>query len=147
MSNQLDHIAIFVRKLEEGIDFYRNVVGLGVPIVREIPELLIRCAFFDPGEGGAIVELVEFSGKGDLGHGDVVVAIEVDDLDAALAHFRSKGVRAFDQPPTPNLPLRRGWVLKADGHGTVIELCPRGAVAQFVRGHAPGSAPAPSVKA
>ncbi len=137
MSAKLDHIAIFVRKLEEGIAFYRDVVGLGEPIVRDIPELLIRCAFFDPGEGGIIVELVEFSGKGDLAHGDVVVAVEVADLDAALAHFRSKGVRAFDQPPTPNLPLRRGWVLKADAHGTVIELCPRGAVARFVRGPVP----------
>lgn len=147
MSNKLDHIAIFVRKLEEGIDFYQNVAGLGQPVVREIPELLIRCAFFDPGVGGVIVELVEFSGKGDLAHGDVVVAIEVDDLDAALAHFRSKGVRVFDQPATPNLPLRRGWVLKGDGHGTVIELCPRGAVARFVRGQAKDSATAPSTKA
>ncbi len=137
MNNRLDHIAIFVRKLEDGIDFYRSVVGLGEPVVRDIPELHIRCAFFDPGDGSAIVELVEFSGQGDLAHGDVVVAIEVDDLDAALAHFRAKGVRVFDQPPTPNLPLRRGWVLKRDGHGTVIELCPRGAVARFVRGETP----------
>ena len=137
MTNRLDHVAIFVRKLEDGIDFYRSVVGLGEPIVRDIPEMQIRCAFFDPGVGGTIVELVEFSGQGDLAHGDVVVAIEVDDLDEALAHFRAKGVRVFDQPPTPNLPLRRGWVLKRDGHGTVIELCPRGAVARFVRGHAP----------
>ena len=137
MTNRLDHVAIFVRKLEDGIDFYRSVVGLSEPIVRDIPEMQIRCAFFDPGVGGTIVELVEFSGQGDLAHGDVVVAIEVDDLDEALAHFRAKGVRVFDQPPTPNLPLRRGWVLKRDGHGTVIELCPRGAVAHFVRGHAP----------
>ena len=137
MPNRLDHIAIFVKSLEAGIDFYRSVVGLGEPIVRAIPELQIRCAFFDPGEGGIIVELVEFSGQGDLAPGDVVVAIEVDDLDAALAHYRAKGVRAFDQPPTPNLPLRRGWVLKRDGHGTVIELCERGTVARFVRGAAP----------
>lgn len=137
MTNKLDHIAIFVRQLEDGIAFYRGVAGLGDPVVREIPELKIRCAFFGPGEGGVIIELVEFSGKGDLAHGDVVVALEVDDLDATLAHFRAKGVRAFDQPATPNLPLRRGWVLKADGHGTVLELCQRGAVAQFVRSTAP----------
>lgn len=137
MTNKLDHIAIFVRQLEDGIAFYRDVAGLGEPVVREIPELKIRCAFFDPGEGGVIIELVEFAGKGDLAHGDVVVALEVDDLDATLAHFHAKGVRAFDQRPTPNLPLRRGWVLKADGHGTVLELCPRGAVAQFVRNSAP----------
>ena len=138
MTTKLDHIAIFVRNLEDGIDFYQSVVGFGEPIIREIPELHIRCAFFDPGEGGVIVELVEFSGEGDLAHGDVVVAIEVEDLDQTLAHFRSKGVRVFDQAPTPNLPLRRGWVLKRDGHGTVIELCPRGEVARFVCGGAPG---------
>ena len=133
MTNKLDHIAIFVRRLEEGIGFYRDVAGLGEPIVRDIPELKIRCAFFDPGTDGVIFELVEFGGRGDLTHGDVVVAIEVDDLDATLAHFRTQGVRVFDQPPTTNLPLRRGWVLKSDGHGTVLELCPRGAVAKFVR--------------
>ena len=133
--NRLDHIGIVVAALDEAIAFYGEVVGLGEPIVREIPELQLRCAFFDPGDG-TIVELVEYGGKGELVPGDVVVAIEVDDLDAALAHWRRAGRRVFDQPPTANLPIRRGWVLKKDGLGTVIELCPRGAVAAFVRGTA-----------
>ena len=133
MTGRLDHIGIIVDKLEDGIAFYRGVAGLGEPIVKHTPELRLRCAFFDPGDG-PIVELVEFSGKSELVRGDVVVAIEVDDLDAALAHFRGMGVRVFDQPATENLPLRRGWVLKKDAHGTVIELCPRGEVARFVRG-------------
>jgi len=145
MQPRLDHIAIFVDRLEDGIAFYGDTAGLGTPVVREIPELKIRCAFFDPGPDGTIIELVEFGGKGDLVHGDVVVALEVDDLDTAMARFRAAGVRVFDQPATPNLPLRRGWILKKDGHGTVIELCPRGAVARFVRGetaarHEEGSA-------
>jgi len=132
LAHRLDHIAIVVNRLEEGIAFYQGVVGLGEPILKAIPELKIRCAFFDPGDA-PIIELVEFSGKGELAQGDVVVAIEVQDLDAALAHFRASGVRAFDQPPTPNLPLRRGWVLKKDGMGAVLELCPKGEVAKFVR--------------
>jgi hypothetical protein len=57
----------------------------------------------------------------------------VDNLDTALAAYKAKGLRVFDQPPTPNLPLRRGWVIKASGHGTVIELCQPGEVKQFVR--------------
>jgi hypothetical protein len=81
-----------------------------------------------------IIELVEFSGEGEFRHADVVVAIGVDDLDAALAHFRSMGVRVFDQPATKNVPLRRGWLLKKDAHGTVIELYPKGEVTRFVRG-------------
>src|ERR1700722_20406324 len=92
LARRLDHIAIVVSSLEEGVSFYRDVVGLGRPIMKVIPELKIRCAFFDPGDC-PFIELVEFSGKGDLVHGDVVVAIEVDDLDEALAHFRAQGVR------------------------------------------------------
>jgi len=133
MSYRLDHIAIVVNDLEAGMAFYGDAAGLGAAIVREVPELKIRCAFFDPGEG-AIIELVETSAKTDLVAGDVVVALEVDDLDKAIARFKQAGVRVFDQPATPNLPLRRGWILKKDGHGTVIELCPRGEVARFVRG-------------
>ncbi len=133
MPSRLDHVAIIVDRLEAGVAFYGRAAGLGEAVVREIPELQLRCAFFDPGDG-PIVELVEFAGKSDLAHGDVVVALEVDDLDAAMARFREAGVRVFDQSPTPNLPLRRGWILKKDGHGTVIELCSRGEVARFVRG-------------
>jgi methylmalonyl-CoA/ethylmalonyl-CoA epimerase len=134
MTNKLDHVAIIVDSLEDGIAFYSGTAGLGPAIVKDVPELKIRCAFFDTG-AAPIIELVEFAGQSDLTHGDIVLALEVDDLDASIAHFRAKGVRVFDQPPTPNLPLRRGWVLKKDGHGTVIELCPRGEVAQFVRKH------------
>ena len=133
MPRTLDHIAIVVDRLDEGISFYRDVVDLGSPIVAEIPELNIRCAFFDPGPGGTIVELVEFSGVSDLTHGDVVVAIEVEDLEAAIEQFRAQGAKAHYQLPTEHLPLPRGWVLKKDGLGTVLELCPAGAVAGFVR--------------
>lgn len=131
---KLDHIAVFVSDLEAGMAFYGDVMGLGTPIVKDVPELAIRCAFFDPGDDTPIIELVAFAGSGELAHGDVVIALEVDDLDVALADYRAKGLRVFDQPPTENLPLRRGWITKTAGHGTIIELCPRGAVAQFVRG-------------
>lgn len=141
MTNTLDHIGIIVGNLEEAIAFYGRTAGLGTPVLKDVPELRIRCAFFDPGGDGTIIELVEFSGVGDLVHGDVVVALEVADLDEAMAHFRSQGVRVFDQPATENLPLRRGWVLKKDAHGTVIELCPKGEVARFVRSRA-GARPA-----
>lgn len=130
---KLDHLAIFVDDLDVGIAFYGETLDLGVPIVKAIPELGIRCAFFDAGDA-PMIELVSFSGKGELAHGDTVVALEVDDLDAAIADYRAKGLRVHDQPATENLPLRRGWITKAGGHGTVIELCPRGELARYVRG-------------
>ncbi len=129
---KLDHIAIFVTDLEAGLAFYGDVLGLGAPIVKSVPELNIRCAFF-PATDGTIIELVSFSGSGELAQGDVVVALEVADLDASLADYRAKGLRVFDQPPTANLPLRRGWITKGSGHGTIIELCQPGEVAAYVR--------------
>lgn len=129
---KLDHIAIFVADLEAGIAFYGDTLGLGEPIAKSVPELGIRCAFF-ASDDGTIIELVTFTGSGELSHGDVVVALEVPDLDAALAEYRAKGLRVFDQPPTENLPMRRGWITKGSGHGTIIELCQPGEVAAYMR--------------
>ena len=135
---KLDHIAIFVADMDAACAFYGETVGLGSPVLKAVPELGIRCAFFAD-TGGTIIELVTFTGKGELAHGDVVVALEVPDLDAALADYKARGLRVFDQPPTENLPLRRGWITKGAGHGTIIELCQPGEVAAFVRSNA-GSA-------
>jgi len=127
----LDHIAIFVSDLDAGIAFYRALLD-GEPVIASVPELGITCAFFASGNGPAI-ELVTFSGQGELNHGDVVVAVEVDDLEQAIAYYRGLGMKVHDQPPTENLPLRRGWITKKNGHGTIIELCQKGKVAQFIQ--------------
>ena len=133
MKPVLDHIGIFVPALEPALEFYGKTLGLGAAVLREVPELGLRLAFFDNPDG-TIIELVEASGKSELQPGDVVVALEVEDLDAAIAGYRARGLKVYDQPPTEHLPLRRGWITKGAGHGTVIELCPKGAVAAFVRG-------------
>lgn len=131
MTGKLDHIGIFVESLESAIPFYRALIGQGDPVIREVPELGLRLAFFTR-QGGEPVELVEASGKSEMKHGDVVVAFEVDDLVAEIARLKAAGIKAYHQKPTENLPLERGWITKGDAHGTIIELCPKGAVAGFV---------------
>lgn len=133
MTGKLDHIGIFVEDLDHAIPFYEALIGQGEPVVRAVPELGLRLAFF-PRQGGSIIELVEASGKSEMKHGDVVVALEVDDLEAEIERLRKVGIKAYHQKPTPNLPLHRGWITKGDGHGTIIELCPKGEVAHFVAG-------------
>lgn len=133
MSGKLDHIGIFVTSLDQAIPFYAKIIGSAAPIIREVPELGLRLAFFT-GQGGAIIELVEASGKSEMVQGDVVVAIEVDDLDAEIARLAAEGIKVYDQKPTRNLPLRRGWMTKRDGMNTIIELCPKGEVERFVKG-------------
>lgn len=133
MTGKLDHIGIFVASLEAAIPFYETLIGHGAPVIREAPELGLRLAFFTR-QGGEIVELVEAAGRTELTPGDVVVAFEVDDLAAEIARLRAAGMTVHHQKPTANLPMERGWITKKDGRGTVIELCPKGAVARFVAG-------------
>lgn len=133
MTGKLDHIGIFVEDLGKALPFYETLIGHGAPIIREVPELGLRLAFFT-GQGGKIVELVEASAKSELKHGDVVVAMEVEDLEAEIDRLRAAGIKVHHQKPTANLPLHRGWITKTDGFGTIIELCPKDEVARFVAG-------------
>lgn len=130
MANPLDHIGLFVDRLEDAIPFYRQLFGHD-PVIREVPELGLRLAFFTR-QGGLAIELVESRGPTEMRHGDVVVALEVEDLDAEIARLRAEGITVHHQKPTRSLPLHRGWITKGDGHGTIIELCPRGEVARFI---------------
>lgn len=133
MAGKLDHIGIFVESLEKAIPFYRSILDHGDPIIRNVPELGLKLAFF-AGQGGELVELVETSGKSEMKPGDVVVAFEVQDLAAEIARLKAAGIKAYHQKATENLPLERGWITKGDGLDTIIELCPKGAVRRFVMG-------------
>jgi len=133
VTGKLDHIGIFVESLEKAIPFYEVLVGHGSPIIKNVPELGLRLAFFHA-QDGLLVELVETSGKTEMKHGDVVVAFEVDDLEGEIARLKAAGIRAYHQKPTENLPLSRGWITKGDAHGTIVELCPKGEVSRFVLG-------------
>ncbi len=133
MAGKLDHVGIFVDDLDKAIPFYRKLLDHDKPVIREVPELGLRLAFFTK-QGGEIIELVEASGKSELRNGDVVVALEVDDLEAEIARLAEAGIKAYHQKPTENLPLHRGWITKGEGCGTIIELCPKGDVGRFVKG-------------
>lgn len=138
MTPRLDHVAVIVGDLDAAIAFYGERLGLGAPRRLDVPELELRLAFFIA-PGAAPLELVEFGGKGELAHGDAVIALEVDDLDAEIARLRAAGTHVFDQPATAALPFRRGWITRGNGHGTVIELCPRGRMDELL-----GALPAPA---
>ena len=122
-----------VDDLEQAIPLYRAVVGNGDPIRCEAPELGLRIAYFACGNGD-LVEPIETSAKTEMKHGDVVVAFEVEDVATEIARLKTAGTKVYHLKPTENMPFERGWITKADGHGTILELCPRGAVKALVNG-------------
>lgn len=130
MAGALDHIGIVVDDLETAIGVYARLLQ-SEPVIRVVPELGLRLAFFTR-QGGVPLELVEVRGRTELKHGDVVVALEVEDIATEIARLAAAGIRCHHQKPTENLPLERGWMTKGDAHGTVIELCHKGDIRRFV---------------
>jgi methylmalonyl-CoA/ethylmalonyl-CoA epimerase len=107
MKAVLDHIGIAVRELEPALAFYRDILGLEIGGVEEVPSQQVRAQFVSVGgvtlelleatsEESAIARSIERRGPG-LHH----ITLRVDDLSAALAHLKTKGVRLVDEEPRP----------------------------------------------
>jgi len=102
---KIDHIAIVVRSIAETARFYTETLGLTLSEVEEVPDQKVRAAFLQVGEvklelvepmspDAPISRFLEQRGPG-LHH----VCYAVDDVEAALADLKAKGVRLLDEKP------------------------------------------------
>jgi methylmalonyl-CoA/ethylmalonyl-CoA epimerase len=105
MKVALDHIGIAIEGLDEALAFYRGALGLELEHAEEVGSQRVR-AYFLPA-GGPKVELLEAT-SGDSpvakfvarrGAGLHHVAFAVDDIHAALAELKARGVRLIDESP------------------------------------------------
>jgi methylmalonyl-CoA/ethylmalonyl-CoA epimerase len=105
MLQQIDHIGIAVKNLDETVAFYRQVMGLEVSSTEVFNGLKI--AFLRIGDSelelledmtaeGAIARHVAKRGEG-VQH----VAYRVDNIEQALQDMRAKGIDLIDQRPRP----------------------------------------------
>ena len=118
--SRVHHIGIAVESIESELEYYEHVLGLIPDGTEEVPEHMVRAAFFRPREGGALIELLEATSDESpiarhlvkRGPGLHHVAYEVDDLATTLDTLRERGVLvAFLHP--------------ASTHGVLTELCQR----------------------
>ena len=129
MKATLDHIGIAVRGLDEALAFYRDALGLEVSSAHEIPSERVRAVFVPVGEPAlellestspesAIARFVDRRGPG-LHH----ITLRVDDLDAALAELRRRGVRLIDDAPREGAHGSRiAFVHPSAAGGVLVEL-------------------------
>lgn len=102
---KIDHIGIAVKNLDEAVKFYKDVLGLELVKIEEVPEEKVRIAMFRVGESyiellqgtdpeSAVSKFVEKRGEG-IHH----ISIHVDDVDAKTEELKSKGVTlTYDKP-------------------------------------------------
>jgi methylmalonyl-CoA/ethylmalonyl-CoA epimerase len=105
MIKKLDHIAIAVKNLAEEIARYRDVLGLEYLGSEVVAEQKVTVAFFRIGE--VFIELLEPTGPdspisafiekkgGGLHH----LALEVDDIKAAIGRLQEKNVQMLNPEP------------------------------------------------
>lgn len=94
----LDHLGVAVRRLDERLPLYRDVLGLPVTGVEEVAGERVRVAFVPAGR--TRIELLEPTSPGSpvarfleqRGEGIHHICFEVGDLDATLRRFKDAGL-------------------------------------------------------
>lgn len=129
MKAVLDHVGIAVRELDDAVRFYRENLGLEIDPPEEVGSQRVRAHFIPVGESAlelleatapdsAIAKFVEKRGPG-LHH----VALRVEDIRAALAELKAKGVRLIDEQPRPGAHHSLvAFLHPASTHGVLVEL-------------------------
>ncbi len=95
---RLDHLGVAVRRIEDRLGLYRDVLGLDLCAIEEVPGEGVRVAMLPAGR--TRIELVEPVGEGSAvarflgkrGEGIHHICFEVDDLAATIERFRKAGL-------------------------------------------------------
>lgn len=125
----LDHVGIAVSDLEQALAFFRDALGLHVEESEDVASQRVRAHFLPAGEGK--VELLEATSADSAiakyldkrGPGIHHVALRVDDISAALAMLKAKGVRLVDEVPRPGAEgALVAFIHPSASHGVLVEL-------------------------
>ena len=129
MKATLDHIGIAVANLQDALAFYRDALGLEIEAPEEVASQRVRAHFIPAGE--AALELLEATADDSpiarylakRGPGLHHITLRVDDIRAALAQLRAKGVRLIDESPREGAHGSLvAFIHPASAHGVLVEL-------------------------
>ena len=131
----VDHIGIAVSDLKEVGSFWSDMLGLPANGEETVAEQKVTTGFF-PTPNGSEIELLAATdetspitkfiekngGRGGIQH----IALRVDNLEAALADLKEKGVRLIDETPRIGAGgAKIAFVHPKASHGVLLELCQR----------------------
>ena len=131
MIKKIDHIAVVVEDIERTLAVFRDALGLELSHTQTIPDQDVKIAFLPVGESE--IELLEpISGDSGVarflatrGEGLHHICLEVEDIDAALADLKAKGVRLINETAVAGAHGRVAFLHPKSTHGVMIELLER----------------------
>jgi methylmalonyl-CoA/ethylmalonyl-CoA epimerase len=129
MKVRIDHIGIAVGDIAEALAFYRDALGLEIDPPEDVPSQRVRAHFIPAGESA--LELLEATSDDSpiakyvarRGPGLHHITLRVDDIAAALAQLKARGVRLIDESPRPGAHGSRvAFIHPSSAHGVLVEL-------------------------
>jgi len=129
MKAVLDHVGIAASDLQASLAFFKDVLGLHVESSEEVVSQRVRAHFLSAGQ--STLELLEATSPDSpiakylekRGPGMHHVALRVDDIGAALAHLKARGIRLIDETARPGAEgALVAFIHPAAAHGVLVEL-------------------------
>ncbi len=126
---RIDHLGVAVADLAAAKRLYEDLLGLKLTHEEVVQDQGVRTLFYPL--AGVKLELLEsITPDGPIakhlasrGPGIQHLAVEVEDIDAAIAELKAKGVRMIDQEPRRGVENSRiAFVHPKDTHGVLLEL-------------------------
>jgi len=129
MRATLDHVGIAVKDLAAALAFYRDALGLEIEPPEEVAAQRVRAHFVPVGESklelleatapeSAVAKYVDKRGPG-LHH----ITLRVDDIAAAVAQVKARGVRMIDDQPRAGAEgAMVAFIHPSSAHGVLVEL-------------------------
>jgi methylmalonyl-CoA/ethylmalonyl-CoA epimerase len=125
---RIHHIAVVVSSIEAALPVYRDLLGLPLETIMDIPQDRVRIAFLGVGESK--VELVEPTDDttgvarylANKGEGFHHVCFEVENLTEALTRLGIEGVELIDSAPRRGAEGPVAFLHPRSCHGVLVEL-------------------------
>jgi len=129
---KIDHLGIAVRKLEEAVEAYKEILGVEPVEIEEVPQEKVRVAMFKVGDSyiellegmspdSAISKYIEKRGEG-IHH----IAFRVENIEKAIEELKDKVRFVYDKPRVvANGKRIINFIHPKSAHGVLIELVER----------------------
>ena len=126
----IEHIGIAVKRLEDAIPYYENILGLKCYAVEEVTDQKVKTAFFWVGqtkielleatsEESPIAKFIEKKGEG-VHH----IAFAVEDLPCCLCEMEEKSIQLIDKQPRKGAEgLNIAFLHPKSTGGVLTEFC------------------------
>ncbi len=130
----VDHVGIAVRNLDEGIALYRDLLGLELERIEEVPQENVKVAFLKLDRTGAVghIELLApMSDQGNIaafiekrGPGLHHIAFAAENIETVLERCKAAGMRLLDETPRTGAGGKQiAFLHPKSGGGVLIEVC------------------------